>query len=165
MGKLDCRKAGVALIIALGTVLIVAILSLVMLRHISSSSSLTQHQVGRTQAYYAAKAGLNYAYDKLRRGDDPNWSPPGVDASYTYQLCNTNRADCVIGAVGPGDFNELDLPISIVRVLITVADGTNGTVIVNDPFTSVPIPGCNPCVPPTGSSYCICTSTHYANLD
>ncbi|MBU0709913.1 MAG: hypothetical protein KJ793_04270 [Candidatus Omnitrophica bacterium] len=149
MDKLNSQKSGVALLIALGTVLMVAILGLVFLRHISSSSSLTQHQVGRTQAYYAAKAGLNYAYDKLRKGE---WQTTPV----YYGILNDDPALSCPGTSG-GCITEPEFPRTIEAVWIGVV--RNGESIA---LPSGGVPDCNPCTPVTGAEFCICVATQYA---
>jgi Tfp pilus assembly protein PilX len=92
-------KKGIALFMVLGTLLVVTILAFIMLNIILSHSRLTQHQVGRIQAYYAAQAGMNYALEMLRTGA---WT---VGNSYTWTF-------------DVGDFH----PASIVNnsVLITI---------------------------------------------
>ncbi|MFA5287045.1 MAG: hypothetical protein WC394_02090 [Candidatus Omnitrophota bacterium] len=66
------NKKGVILFIVLAVVMIVVILSGVILSIISSQSRLTNHQVSRIKAYYAAKGIMNYALERLRTGD---WVP------------------------------------------------------------------------------------------
>jgi hypothetical protein len=115
----NSNKKGVLLFIVLGTIIVVAALSTVILRIILSQSRLTHHQVSRIQSQYAAKAGLNYALDKLRRNDDANWPATG---EYVRIMRRS-------GASVP-DFNEPNLPGSIDRVEITVyapGSGISGT--------------------------------------
>ena len=64
---------GVILFIVIGVIMVVIILSTVILRVIANQSRLTHHQVSRIQAQYAAKAGVIYALDMLRR-NEPGWS-------------------------------------------------------------------------------------------
>lgn len=68
MFKFSRDEKGIALFMVLGTILIIVILANVMLTMISSQGRLTHHQVSRIQAYYAAQAGVNYAYESLRVG-------------------------------------------------------------------------------------------------
>ena len=154
MDKLNSQKSGVALLIALGTVLMVAILGLVVLRHVSSSSSLTQHQVGRTQAYYAAKAGVNYVYDELRRGD---LTEPLANNFGLVEICDSSRSDCPSSGM-LANHNESNLPISVERIIIALAGrGAMAT------YGTDNISGCAPCNPPTGVETCICAMTIYFN--
>lgn len=50
------------------TLLVTAILGTILLNFMSSQTRFTHHQVSRIQAYYAALAGMNYAYERLRTG-------------------------------------------------------------------------------------------------
>jgi len=85
----------------LGTIFIVTILGTVILAIITSQSRLMHHQVSRIQASYAAQAGMNLAFERLRNGNTGNFS-----------LCNTGctyddsdipyRVDVTIGAPGSG---------------------------------------------------------------
>ena len=109
-------KEGVILFIVIGVILVVVILSTVVLRIVSSQSRLTHHQASRIQAQYAAKAGVIYALDKLRRNDDAGWPASG---EYVKTMC---KVGC--------DINEVQLPNSIQRVDITVYNlgtGLSGT--------------------------------------
>jgi len=110
-------KKGIALLMVLGTLLVVTILAFIMLNIMLNHSRLTQHQVGRIQAYYAAYAGMNYALEMLRTGV---WTV-GNSYAWTFDV---------------GDFR----PASIVNnsVLITIKPiGSNpapegvGTVMTN----------------------------------
>ncbi len=76
-------KRGVILLIVIGTILLVSVLAAVILSIITSQSRLTQHQISRIQAYYAAMAGGNYAMENLRTG---NWTT----ASYIPTLSDTS---------------------------------------------------------------------------
>ncbi|MDO8488931.1 MAG: hypothetical protein Q7S42_02315 [Candidatus Omnitrophota bacterium] len=112
----NCSKKGIILLIVLGVILLVVSLTTVILRIISNQSRLTHHQVSRIQAQYAAKAGVIYALDKLRRNDDVGWPASG---EYIKTMC---RSGC--------DINEPDLPNSIQQVDITIYDtgtGISGT--------------------------------------
>jgi len=116
---LKSNRKGILLFIVLGTIMVVATLSTVILRIILTQSRLTHHQVSRIQAQYAAKAGIVYALNKLRKNDDVNWPSTGE-----YMI--TMRRS---GAISP-NFNEPNLPGSIDRVEITVygsGSGISGT--------------------------------------
>jgi len=113
------NRKGVLLFIVLGTIIVVATLSIVILRIVLNQSRFTHHQVSRIQSQYAARAGVNYALDKLRRNDDANWPATG---SYMRTMRRT-------GTTIP-DFDEPNLPGSIDRVEITVyapGSGISGT--------------------------------------
>lgn len=94
-------KRGFILFIVLSTVLIVAMLAGVILSMISSQSRLTHHQVSRIQAYYAAKAGMNLAFERLRTGTIDNFSL--CKSGCTYNDADIPyRVDVTIGALGSG---------------------------------------------------------------
>jgi len=115
MFRVRFHKRGVVLFIVLGTLLVVVSLATVILSLILSHTRLTYHQTSRIQAYYAALAGMNYAIEKLRVGNDSNWPAAG---SYNRYLCRS-------GCSGPGDVNDPYLPNSIQQIKITV--GSPGT--------------------------------------
>lgn len=142
MVKASTDKAGIALLIVLSTIILVTLLALVMLRPLASHARLTHHQVSRIQAYYAALAGMNYAYDRLRVGD-PVWPIPTIENSYTFELTSI----------------EGNFPHSINSVLIAVA-ADNDPAPILDPNGN-PIPGCNPCNAPAAIPACICTTVDY----
>jgi Tfp pilus assembly protein PilX len=101
----NCNKKGVILFIVIGVIMVVAMLSIVILRTISNQSRLTHHQLSRIQAQYAAKAGVLYALDKLRRNDDASWTVSGP-----HTMCRSSSCD----------INESSLPTSIQQVDINV---------------------------------------------
>lgn len=114
----NCNKKGVILFIVIGVIMVVAMLSIVILRIISNQSRLTHHQLSRIQSQYAAKAGVLYALDKLRK-NDPSWTsitPPAV--SVVKRMCRqVSSPDC-----NSPDIIEPSLPNSIQYVEITVYD-------------------------------------------
>jgi len=117
------------LFIVIGVIMVVAMLAIVILRIISNQSRLIYHQSGRIQGQYAAKAGVLYALDKLRRNDDPAWPASG---QYMKTMC---RSAC--------DINIPNLPNSIQRVDITVYDvgtGISGTRKVSAKADYTPTP-------------------------
>jgi len=84
MPKMKNNKA-VALLLVIGTIFVIVAFTVTILRTISDESRLTHHKVSRIQAYYAGLAGINYAYDKIRRGD---W-PLGLASTYTAKELTT----------------------------------------------------------------------------
>jgi len=112
----NSNRKGQLLFIVLGTIIVVVILSSVILRIILNQSRLTHHQVSRIQAQYAAKAGVIYALDKLRRNDDlDNWPATG---EYTRTMRRSGSTPPVL--------DDPNLPASIDRVEITVYDSGSG---------------------------------------
>jgi len=115
MAKMQNR--GVAVFIVLSVIISVIIFANIVLSIIANQSRLTHHKVSRIQAHYAAMAGVNYAYEKLRLGD-PNWpTPTAGNSPYQAQLCN----GCVPGPGNLRDIDEPDLPPSVTSVVITVS--------------------------------------------
>ncbi|MDP3041214.1 MAG: hypothetical protein Q8N62_00550 [Candidatus Omnitrophota bacterium] len=115
-------KKGMILFIVIGIIMVVVILTTVILGAASNHARLTQHQVSRIQAQYAAKAGVIYALDKLRRNDNAACWPPGGPFPYTIVMRRSVLAAC--------DVIEPALPNSISRVDITVdapGSGVPGT--------------------------------------
>ena len=88
-------KKGIALFMVLGTLLVVTILAFIMLNIMLSHSRLTQHQVGRIQAYYAAQAGMNYALEMLRTGA---WTV-GNSYAWTFDVGDFRPASIVSNSV------------------------------------------------------------------
>jgi len=127
------NKKGVALFIVLATIFIVVLLGNIIVRIILSQSRLTTHQINRIQAYYAAMAGINLAYERLRSGNDPSWPIPAAKTCYTKSLVDST------------------FPISIRKIDITVADAG----IVCPPLVQ-------PCTPPSGISICISATVDYS---
>jgi len=117
---LNTDKRGIILSIVIGIIVVVVVLSTIILGVVVNQARLTHHQVSRIQALYAAKAGVIYALDKLRRNDDAAcWPDTG---SYTRIMRRSGPAACVI--------IEPTLPSSILQVNITVglpASGVSGT--------------------------------------
>ena len=103
------------LFVVIGIIMVVGILAIVILRIIGSHARLTHHQVSRIQAQYAAKAGIIYALDKLRRDDDAACVSAG---GWTMQ--SSGAGACVV--------IESALPDSVSQVVITV--GAPGTGIL-----------------------------------
>ena len=112
----DSNRKGVLLVIVIGTILVVVTLSTVMLRIVLSQSRLTHHQASRIQAQYAAKAGVIYALEKLRRNDDVCW---GSSGTYTRIMRKSGADTCVV--------IEPNLPNSISQVDIIVSDFASGS--------------------------------------
>lgn len=112
------NKKGVILFIVIGVIMVVAMLSIVILRIISNQSRLTHHQLSRIQGQYAAKAGVLYALDKLRRNDDLSWTNTTPLVPVVKRMCKQVMApDCNSPAI-----IEKDLPPSINYVDIYVYD-------------------------------------------
>ncbi len=131
MLKTRFNKKGVVLFIVLSTLLIVVALASVVLSVILSHSRLTQHQSGRIQAYYATKAGIDFALEQLRLGV---WS-------YPANCPNTNPATCTVG--------DTQFPDSIKNHRVDIIFCPSGQICYGST---------TPCVPPSGSGINFCVN-------
>ena len=140
--------------IVLATLMVVIILATVILSIMSSQSRLTHHEVSRIQAYYAALAGMNLAYDMLRVGDNNvgTWPKPAAltDKYYIRYLCKDADPDSDANCQAPGAIIDSNIPASISLVRVTVTDSG---------ATSPPAPAA--CTPPAGSQVCINATATY----
>ncbi|MFA4888581.1 MAG: hypothetical protein WC628_03275 [Candidatus Omnitrophota bacterium] len=105
----DCAKLkprGIVLLLVLAAVVLVVILAGAILSLILNQARITNHQVNRIRAYYAAQAGVNLAMEKLRVGD---WTNPAV-----HMLCNATICSCN----SPGNVCDEDMPF-LVNINIT----------------------------------------------
>lgn len=62
------NNKGVAMLLVLGTVLVVVILANAIMGLIINQARLSQHQVGRIRAYYTTLGIMNYSLEMLRLG-------------------------------------------------------------------------------------------------
>lgn len=127
MFKFQMNSKGIALYLVLTILIIVVIFANIILTLVLNQSQLTQHQVRRIQAYYAAQSGINYALEALRL-NDPNWTT--TTNSITHIICRdiTGVAPCTAGNLTPPTPNviEYDFPKSINYVSVTVGPLTSG---------------------------------------
>jgi len=139
MNKERIQERGIILFIVLATIFVVILLGNVVLGIISSQSRLTRHKVSRIQSYYAALAGVNFAFDKLRTGD---WPIPAPNQTDNHCLARDTVADCDGVA---RDITDNNIPISITWVRINVSGNAQSG-----------------CVPPSGIPACISATANYA---
>jgi Tfp pilus assembly protein PilX len=92
-------RKGVVLFIVLGTLLVVVSLTTVVLSLITSNAKLTNHEISRIRAYYAAFAGMNLARENIRLST-VGWVPAA--GSVTRTLCSSG---C--------DVNDTDIPYPV----------------------------------------------------
>ncbi len=69
------RKKGVVLVVVIGVMLTIVFLCLAVLYVMSQQARIAEHKIRRLRAYYAAMAGVVYAFDQLRQGNDPSGTP------------------------------------------------------------------------------------------
>jgi Tfp pilus assembly protein PilX len=106
---LSSRK-GMALYLVLTILIVVVLIAGMFLNLVLSQGRLTHHQVSRTQAYFAARMGMNYAIEMLSR-NDPDWPSTGA---YNRTICRLAASAC--------NKTEPDLPLSIRSVTVRVGD-------------------------------------------
>lgn len=101
------NKKGIALFIVIGVIMLVILAANTILNVILSQTRLARHETGRIQAFYAAKAGIYHAIDRLSR---------------TGYCCPTGTCTYTL--------SDADFPNSISSVVISIGDvgsGINGT--------------------------------------
>ncbi|MBU0503961.1 MAG: hypothetical protein ABH882_05855 [Candidatus Omnitrophota bacterium] len=116
MPKLNNRlvsQKGVALLLVLSSLLIVAILANIVLGFILNQARLTKHRVSRIQAYYAAQMGVVYAREKLRSGA---WVSPYGTYYIKRNTCGSDPK-CIV---------EPELPLAINNVTVRVEIASSG---------------------------------------
>lgn len=131
---------GVVLFIVLGIIIFAAILGGVVLNIVLSNTGLSRKHFTRVQAFYAAKGGVNYGYERLIRNDDnTNWPTPAADASYTNCICNgTCTPACPSGGLV---INDTTLSSGIQRIAVVVSGRDHAN--------------CSKYSPPSASRLCI----------
>jgi hypothetical protein len=118
--------------IVIAIVIEIAVLSTVILRVITSHATLTHHQVSRIQAQYAAKAGMVYALEMLRKGT--------AAGGWAYSPINScpDPGGCLVA--------DPSFPTPIVSKQVRVIFCPAG---VTCQFTS------SPCNPPASYNFCV----------
>jgi Tfp pilus assembly protein PilX len=116
--KLLSEQKGIALLIVLCSIVIVAILANIILSVALNQARLTKHRVSRVQAYYAAQMGMVYGIELVRNG----WAGPGEDRWYIYPK------DACPSAPLPAQCTEEHwLPASIINVTIVRKKDPSGS--------------------------------------
>lgn len=109
---------GVALFFVLAILFMVMMLANLVLNLINSQSRLTNHQVRRIQAYYAAQAGTNYAFEQLRLGNN-TWLT-NSSSSKSFRICGGNYSAANPSLCSGNNLTEPSFPPLINYVNITV---------------------------------------------
>ena len=65
------RKKSIVLVIVMGIVIVIAFLALAVAYLLSQQARIAEHKIRRMRAYYAAMAGVVYAFDEARNGTLP----------------------------------------------------------------------------------------------
>ena len=140
MLKKNVDNSGIALFIVLAVIMSVVLLGDVTLKFIASQNRFSHENTSRIQAYYAAKAGMNYALENLRLR---TWT-------FAPNSC-PNPTGCTLCRTGGGcTVNEDTFPASIqlVRIIFCPA----GTLCQDTP---------SDCEPPTGLNFCVNSTVTY----
>jgi len=96
------NNKGVALYLVLSVLIVTVLVANLFLSLVLSQGRLTHHKVSRTQAYYAARLGMNYAIEMLSRNE---WT------TGDYTICKGTTCSK----------NEPDLPSSVRFVNVSVS--------------------------------------------
>ncbi|MFH0827795.1 MAG: hypothetical protein V1919_01350 [Candidatus Omnitrophota bacterium] len=112
------KKKGVALFLVLAILFGVILMSGVVLNLITSQSKLTDHQVKRMQAYYAAQAGINYGFEQLRL-NNPAWLTDAI-SSRTFRICGSAYSAANPGLCNGENITESSFSsvINFVKIII-----------------------------------------------
>lgn len=92
MSRQRLNKRGLAFFMIMGTALVIAVLSGVILMLIVSQSRFTYSGFSRVRAYYSAYAAMNYAFERLRDG---SWAPNPVGNPNSKYACLNGCVDAV----------------------------------------------------------------------
>ena len=65
-------KKGVVLVVVIGVMIVIFTLALAALFLMTQESRVAEHKIRRTRAFFAAQAGMIFAFDALRNGADPS---------------------------------------------------------------------------------------------
>lgn len=123
-------EKGIVLYIVLVSILAALVIAGSILNLILSQTRFSQHETNRTQAYYAALAGANYGFDRLRSNSQPScWGAPYPKTHCIYKTGGSCPGDPDDASCG---FIDNSLPVTISRVVITVDGfGTSGMLKIN----------------------------------
>ncbi len=111
----------------------VILMSGVVLNLITSQSKLTDHQVKRMQAYYAAQAGMNYGFEQLRiAAVGSPWLTDTV-SSRTFRICGSAYQLANPGLCNGNNVTESSFPpiINFVNITIGPRDAVTNERAVN----------------------------------
>lgn len=131
MLKAGFNKRGVALFLALAVVLVVCILADIILTIMASQNKLTNHQVNRIRAYYAAQACLNYTIEGLKGNLIPAWTANPAGGANKY-ACFPLPIGCIDAtAPNPADYiipNDPYITNKVQVIIYPLESGISNTV-------------------------------------
>jgi Tfp pilus assembly protein PilX len=111
-------KKGVVLYLVLASILVALVLASTILNLILNQARFSHHEVSRVQAYYAALAGANYAFEGVRSGNPPScWLPSSTTT--THYICKTGGTGAC-ATPGSCDLTDDKLPLSVSQVAISL---------------------------------------------
>jgi type II secretory pathway component PulK len=88
--KVELKDDGVALLIVVFVIALLAAVAIGMLQLNTEDIQLVQNQINAAQAIATAEAGLNDAFSRIRQGSDPNISSTSFNGgSYTVTASGT----------------------------------------------------------------------------
>ena len=125
------NERGIVLLIVLVVLLVVIALAVGMLNIMSNQSRITHHKVSRIQAYYAALAGANLAFQQLRT------------RVWNANSCPNNN---------PCLYPDPAFPNSIVNRQVSIIFCPSGNICSGS---------LTPCNPPPNIGFCIQTTANY----
>jgi Tfp pilus assembly protein PilV len=110
-------KKGVALLLALLTLLIVSLLLVAFLEFTTIDLQITSNLLNRNQALYIADAGIEYAASRLRNNKN-SFSQvivfPSAGNSYSVTYSNTSGIITSVGRLSSGEQVSLEAKVSVV---------------------------------------------------
>lgn len=106
------NQKGLALVTVLIFTLVMSILAGAVLSLMTTEARLTEHQVRRIKAYYAAQSGMIYELENLRK----NPLPPDSTTTFTY-----SAADLYPVTISVAKVNQVD-PLKDTRSVSATVD-------------------------------------------
>lgn len=151
------KPKGLVLVMVLAILILVIFLAQAVIVFILSESKLTFHKANRLQAFYASRAGMNYALEKLRIGGPTGWY-------YIDAANNSCPPPPPLG--GPGDEpcylpRDDDFPRSILSFRADPYELEERIRIIFCPRGWGCVQGISVCEPPDGIDFCIYSTVRY----
>lgn len=113
------NKKGVALLLALFTLVIVSLLVVAFLELITTDLQIVNNHLVRNQALYLADAGIEYGISQLRINGKQNFSvirdlPSGSGNTYNVNYSSTSGIITSTGTLTSGEQVRLEARVSVV---------------------------------------------------
>ncbi|MFA4984096.1 MAG: hypothetical protein WC559_02130 [Candidatus Omnitrophota bacterium] len=111
-------EKGMALFLVLSVIMVAAVLAGIVMNFTLNQIELTRHKAQRIKAYYAALAGMNLAFEKIRTNAD-GWNVTSVHY------------------LGPGlEVSDPDIPYPVTIDVVQQPDGINYNLSITVNYTS-----------------------------